>query len=219
MSTWFSADLHWQHTNILDYCGRPFKSIREHDDALIHNWNERVKPGDDAYIVGDVSWASAGYTVGLLKQLKGILHLIVGNHDHKLLKDQRFINCFKWVKDYHELKVGQRNYLLFHYPISSWAGMWHRNAAVISLFGHTHQKQARIDKKRAINVGVDAWNMYPVSIDQVDELARQHWDNQADEHNLESWLEEGRKYGVSKSFLLALEHKRNSWWYKLTHRR
>ena len=218
MSLWFTSDLHWQHANILDYCDRPFKSIREHDDALIRNWNACVKPNDEVYVLGDVSWASAGYTVGLLKQLKGRLKLIVGNHDHKLLKDQRFLDCFEWVKDYYELKVGKRSYVLFHCPISSWAGMWHGNAP-IHLYGHTHQKQARTDKKRMVNVGVYVWNMCPVHIDQVNDVAdERRTESPTDVPDLEHWLEWGRKYGVSKSFLMALEHKRNGWWYRLTHR-
>jgi calcineurin-like phosphoesterase family protein len=53
MNTYFTADPHFHHANIIKYCGRPFKDIKEHDEMLIVNWNSVVMPDDVIYIVGD----------------------------------------------------------------------------------------------------------------------------------------------------------------------
>ena len=53
MDKWFSADLHLGHINCISYCDRPFKNIDHMNEVLIRNWNERVKPEDVVYHVGD----------------------------------------------------------------------------------------------------------------------------------------------------------------------
>ena len=40
---YYTADLHLGHANVIRHCDRPFKSIDEMNEALIQNWNSRVK--------------------------------------------------------------------------------------------------------------------------------------------------------------------------------
>lgn len=40
----------------MSFDSRPFKSIEEHDEALIKNWNNAVGMDDDVYLLGDISW-------------------------------------------------------------------------------------------------------------------------------------------------------------------
>ena len=47
--TFFTADTHFGHANILKYQNRPFKSIAEHNDTIIDNINSMVKGGDTLY--------------------------------------------------------------------------------------------------------------------------------------------------------------------------
>jgi len=37
-TTWFTADLHLGHRNIISYCERPFLDAAEMNDALIEGW-------------------------------------------------------------------------------------------------------------------------------------------------------------------------------------
>jgi calcineurin-like phosphoesterase family protein len=60
MNTFFTADPHFQHANIIKYCGRPFKDINEHDEMLIVNWNSVIMPDDLIYIVGDFGFGDEG---------------------------------------------------------------------------------------------------------------------------------------------------------------
>ena len=52
---WFTSDLHFNHLNILKYepKSRPFENVAEMNEALIKNWNDRVKPEDTVFVLGD----------------------------------------------------------------------------------------------------------------------------------------------------------------------
>ena len=66
MATYFIADLHFGHKNILGFDKRPWINIEDHDVALIKNWNEAVGYEDDVYILGDISWYNATKTIEIL---------------------------------------------------------------------------------------------------------------------------------------------------------
>ena len=80
--TWFTADTHFGHKGILGAMGRPFASIQEHDDLLVHAWNARVRPDDTVWHLGDFAMGSSPERCAeLFGRLNGRKHLIVGNHD------------------------------------------------------------------------------------------------------------------------------------------
>lgn len=81
--TFFVSDMHFGHKNALAFDNRPFPDIKSHDRALIDNWNGVVNVDDDVWVLGDFSWYNATKTIEIFKQLNGIKHLIVGNHDNK----------------------------------------------------------------------------------------------------------------------------------------
>jgi len=87
---YFTSDTHFFHSNIITYCKRPFTS-REGDkevpDAfymnreLIKRWNDRVKPNDIVYHLGDFSMGPRNLLPTIRKKLNGTIVLIRGNHD------------------------------------------------------------------------------------------------------------------------------------------
>ena len=101
---WFISDSHFGHEGAIKYCMRPYKSIEEMDEALIHNWNSVVKHTDNVYHLGDLSFHKPARTLEILSLLKGHKHLILGNHDKNNL-NAACKNKFQWVKDYYELKI------------------------------------------------------------------------------------------------------------------
>lgn len=149
----FTADLHFFHKNILNFCPTTrgnCESLDEMHQRLIANWNSQVSFNDHVYCLGDFSFGNSAKTFGILSQLKGQIHLIKGNHDN-------WVNSYcktllTSVSDYKELKVSNKLICMFHYPILEW-----RNAHYGSyhLFGHVHGKDMQISG-RALDVGIDA---------------------------------------------------------------
>lgn len=54
---YFTADTHFGHENVIRFCDRPFSSANEMDEAMIANWNARVKGDDTVYVLGDMFFA------------------------------------------------------------------------------------------------------------------------------------------------------------------
>ena len=77
---YFTADTHFGHENVIRFCDRPFSSANEMDEAMIANWNARVKGDDTVYVLGDMFFRSTNAET-ILQRLKGKKRLIVGNHD------------------------------------------------------------------------------------------------------------------------------------------
>ena len=81
----YISDLHFGHSNVINFDHRPFADVDEMDNCLIKLWNSRVSKDDEVYIVGDFCYRSAKSPDWYLRQLKGHKHLIIGNHDKALL--------------------------------------------------------------------------------------------------------------------------------------
>lgn len=136
----FIADLHFGHSNALAFDARPFKTIEEHDAELIRLWNEAVDIDDDVWILGDISWYGPQKTIEILKQLNGTKHLIIGNHDKKLLKNPDVRAMFSDIFDYREITValddGRKvNVAMSHYPMPCFNRHFYGD---YHLYGHVH---------------------------------------------------------------------------------
>lgn len=81
MTTWFTADLHLGHRNIIDYCSRPFPDVDAMNDALIERWNDTVAEDDRVWVVGDFALGKITDTLPLVEALHGRKILVAGNHD------------------------------------------------------------------------------------------------------------------------------------------
>lgn len=165
MRRWFTADLHFGHSEIIKYCNRPFELCRDMDKTLIKNWNELVADEDIVYVLGDFSMRRGdnGFVKSRLSQLKGTKVLILGNHDY--LKPFDFVDAgFQSVHTYLYLNgMGINKDIgvhLIHDPAVSVVKQqepW--------LVGHVHNL-FKIHKN-CFNVGVDVNNFKPVPEDDI----------------------------------------------------
>lgn len=168
---YFTSDLHFGHKNILQFQkNRKFESVEKMDKTLIKNWNNKVKDNDEIYILGDFTLKKdEEYILNILNQLNGKKYLIKGNHDY-WVKKEILSSEFEWIKDYYELKYNKEKFILCHYPFIEWNGS--RNNSSYHLYGHTHTlpRVNIIDRyldRKSYNVGIDANNFSPISIDDI----------------------------------------------------
>lgn len=166
---YYIADEHLGHANIIRLSHRPFNDVDIMDKALINNWNSVITDDDDVYILGDLIFKTTkGYDY-YLKQLKGRKHLIVGNHDIKMLKQQGIKQYFESINDMLTVNDGLYTIVLCHYPMAEWNGFF-RN--VYHFFGHIHNNinatSEIMDKiPKAFNVGADIIGFIPRTAEQI----------------------------------------------------
>lgn len=167
---YFIGDLHFGHVNCLSFDNRPFKTIEDHDAVLIKNWNNVVGIEDDVYIIGDISWYNTTKTLEILKQLNGHIHLIIGNHDHKHLKNRELQSMFVEITDYKELHMpgtdGKKNsngVVLCNYPIPCfnhhYYGWYHLYAHVHLSYEENIMQRIKYELKDLHNVPCNMYNV------------------------------------------------------------
>ena len=175
MTIWFTSDQHIGHTNIIKHCYRPFHSTWEMQESIITKFNERVSVNDTTYHLGDFFWGRFDYET--FKRFNGHHKLVPGNHDpcHPMRSKH---NKFKKLYEQSGLEVLNTQVeiefehigivLLSHFPEKKCSiGLDVRYPELRPLYsgvvicGHVHDRWKA--KCRCINVGVDAWNYYPVS--------------------------------------------------------
>lgn len=179
---YYISDLHLGHYNIIKMCNRPFEIVEEMQEKITENWNNVVKNDDHVYILGDLFYRFDGNMETFLKSLHGHKHLIIGNHDGRLLKNKRVCNSFESVDYYKEvddiIDCRPVQVIMCHYPIVEWNGFF-RNS--IHLYGHIHNNTTndtyQIVKhlNHAYNVGADILNFTPCTLSQVRKMNEKFW--------------------------------------------
>lgn len=127
----FTSDSHFQHTNIIKYCNRPFSSVEEMNEKLIQYWNETVSDDYIVFHLGDFAFCGPTKVREIKEQLNGKIILIKGNHDY-----DSTLKLFDNVFDQLLLNLNGDLVYLNHYPFLTFAGAYRSN--VYNLFGHIH---------------------------------------------------------------------------------
>ena len=80
---YFTSDTHFSQSHDKEFLWGPrgFKDQWEMNENIIKNWNSVVTEEDDVYLLGDVMLCDNAEGIKCLKQLKGKIHIIRGNHD------------------------------------------------------------------------------------------------------------------------------------------
>ena len=132
------SDLHFSHKNILRLTGRPFSGIEEMNEALIANWNSKVREDDIVFYLGDFSWKKTD--MGTYTRLNGKKVYIVGNHDDKAFtdavqEDMNTIFCGDYLFTKITYKGKKIEVALMHYPIEHW---YKKQLGAYHIHGHMH---------------------------------------------------------------------------------
>lgn len=163
MAAFFISDTHFGHENIIKTCHRPFANVEEMDEALVSRWNERVRPDDTVYHLGDFCFRNSRSADTYLRQLNGHIHLITGNHDDETLAQHAVL--FASVNHIREIHERGHRIVLCHYPMREWHGSWDR---AWHLFGHVHGRLDHEPHGYSLDVGADAHDFRPWSLDEIE---------------------------------------------------
>lgn len=144
-SVFLVSDTHFGHAGVCRFTRddgvtklRPWTDPDEMDEAMIARWNDRVRPNDKVYHLGDV--VINRRALATLSRLNGDKVLIRGNHD--IFRDDEYRQYFRELRAYHVMN----GMILSHIPV---------HAESLGRFGvniHGHLHANRVRKAR----GVDA---------------------------------------------------------------
>ena len=138
----YFADQHFYHDRLCHMMDRrEFSGFEEMNEYMVGQWNRKVTPKDEVYVLGDFSISRGEATNRILERLAGKIYLVTGNHD-RYLEDKNFVNRFRWVKPYAEIRDNGRTVILSHYPVFCYKGQYRRDKAgnpiTYMLYGHVH---------------------------------------------------------------------------------
>lgn len=186
---YFTSDLHWGHRKVAELRG--FQDPIDHDRALFSRWESTVQDDDQVWVLGDISVSSPTYALQLMSELPGHKHLIVGNHDkvHPMYRDAhkhvaRYMAVFESVQAFARRKVLGHDVLLSHFPYvvdrdePRFTQYRLKEEGLFLLHGHTHS-DIRYTSDRELHVGVDAWDMTPVHLSEVEKFVQERLDAEA----------------------------------------
>ena len=171
----YIADIHFDDQKIFDKCSRPFAGLDEYRNEIIKRWNAKVNDEDTVYILGDIVEDSSPSSIELFRQLKGVKHLLVGNHDLEVLDKINESGIFESIDFMKLIEDNGRKVCVCHYPIMDWME-FNRNGILV--YGHIHNKTIKNGEayaeikqyyanKPAYNCGVDVTNYEPVTLDEM----------------------------------------------------
>ena len=173
-----TADHHFFHEGIISHCNRPFTKFNDRGEivpdvpsmnqTMLERWNSVVRPNDIVYYLGDMFYK--GHTKdceGIVDQLNGQIYFVRGNHDQVAKK---FKHRFLSWGDMLEVKQDGQLLVLCHYALRVWnkshVGSYH-------VYGHSHGQLPEDPNSLSFDIGVDCWNFFPVSLDEVFQKMKQ----------------------------------------------
>lgn len=174
----YIADIHFNDSKVFQKCFRPFTNFDDFANEIVIRWNNKVKNDDIVYVLGDIAEDDSVNCISIFKKMNGHKHLIIGNHDSKIIKEAE-INCvFESISFIKLIDDKGRKVCLCHYPLMDWME-FNRDGYLV--YGHIHNKTDKNNKaykqikeyyadKKAYNAGVDVTNFEPVTLDEMIKL-------------------------------------------------
>jgi len=191
-----TSDWHIGHTNILNFCKRPFKDMDHMHRVLINNYNNTVPKDGICYFGGDMGMCDMELLNGIISQLNGTKILILGNHDKNM--NAMYRAGFDLVMYGAVFFLANEQVTFTHCPLKdtyredtskmkgetkfpNWFGesrpKFQRfiipNWNQFHLHGHIHspnQGQSNPIEGKQIDIGVDANKFYPVSFGKLESI-------------------------------------------------
>ena len=165
-SVFLVSDTHFGHAGVCRFLRkdgvtklRPWTDPQEMDEAMVKLWNDRVRPNDKVYHLGDV--VINRRALSILDRLNGDKVLIRGNHDIFKLED--YTKYFRDVRGYHVMN----GMVLSHMPVHT-SNLYRFGT---NIHGHTHEHRVLHDDgtldTRYFSVCVEQTDFAPILFEDV----------------------------------------------------
>ena len=170
MAIWLTADEHYNHQNIINYCNRPFPDMKTMNAEIMGRFIRLVQPEDITYHVGDFALyggtfdrmnAGGDDIDAIIESLPGRHVFIMGNHDRG--NEAKFK-----IKEIIIEAFGYR-FRLLHHPAEA------PSDGMLNLTGHVHGLWTwgfNDVGARCFNVGVDVHNFEPIQLATIVKMMR-----------------------------------------------
>jgi len=192
MNTFFTSDNHFDHANIIKYCGRTIfmtpediiiynkvknlpreeqrkfmiskESLEKMNLEQIRRWNEVVKKEDLVFHLGDFCLSKSSETPNARKDSFLYFRRQLNGNIIFIKGNHDKNNKNKSIIENMGINYGGERIFLTHNPV-------HANPSYkINLVGHVHNNwkiKELNDKSTMINVGVDEWDFRPITINEI----------------------------------------------------
>jgi calcineurin-like phosphoesterase family protein len=157
------SDTHFGHAGVCRFTRndgvtklRPWDTAEEMDECMVAAWNERVRPTDKVYHLGDV--VINRKALGIMRRLNGDKVLIRGNHD--IFKDTDYREHFRELRAYHVMN----GMILSHIPIHTES----LGRFGVNIHGHLHANRVMITMPPAYKPDQIDVRYHCVCVEQTD---------------------------------------------------
>jgi calcineurin-like phosphoesterase family protein len=160
IDTWLISDTHFNHSAIIKYCNRPFRTVEDMNETIISNWNNIVKKNDIVYHLGDFGFGSLNDITNFVSKLNGRIYLIKGNHDTR--PNQWYRDC--GFKEVYDCPIIIKDFLvLSHVPQP-----FILNQCYCNVYGHVHSSEMfQTWGKNSACMCVERHHYSPVNLDTI----------------------------------------------------
>jgi calcineurin-like phosphoesterase family protein len=176
-TTWFVSDPHFDHTNIIKYCYRPFMNKEEMNKTILENWNSRIELYNVTFFLGDMAFGrESREPLWWAKLVHGNIYYVKGSHDNGVKSGSLGTTLIRGIYDYITLEYKGLWFALIHDPdrLPNNVGYdW-------LIHGHHHSNNLieypLIDrKKHKMNLSMELTGYCPVNLTKIME-----WINNVD---------------------------------------
>jgi len=167
-SVFLVSDTHFGHAGVCRFTRddgvtklRPWTDPEEMDEAMVQAWNDRVRPTDKVYHLGDV--VINRRALSIMHRLNGDKVLIRGNHD--IFRDEDYREHFRELRAYHVMS----GMILSHIPLHPESlGRFGTN-----IHGHLHANRVMMSvwTKKAGNTKVVDPRYWCACVEQLPDFA------------------------------------------------
>jgi calcineurin-like phosphoesterase family protein len=159
------SDTHFGHAGVCKFTRndgvtklRPWTDPDEMDEFMVEAWNEKVRPNDKVYHLGDVVMNRK--SLNIMRRLNGDKVLIRGNHD--IFRDTEYTKYFRELRAYHVMN----GMILSHIPLHPES----LGRFGVNIHGHLHSNRVMLNGEIDIRyhcVCVEQTDFAPILFEDV----------------------------------------------------